>query len=769
MDYTQRGEHFEHCNMIDYFVNSYEVDIDGRGQGTSSLSPLHNKRQRGRPFHLRVPYLAGHPKALTKQRIVRGTNHNNLPNFIGCYFPARDDADEYPLYCASMLMLLKPWRRLEKDLKQPTESWEGAFADFISRASTQTKQILSGIQYYHKCRASATWHSLSPEMAQALETVETAPDTMVDEEEGSQSLHTTVTEELLAELEASQPTTREEWHGLMAIEAAKVAKIFDGSEGEPRSTTNTEVSNTTTSTLEINDTLPLTSAEKIQQLLSWKQQMAEDVHRQNPGMDPAHSSYEDGASNGKVDVLMPPNRSHATESTVCYLGDEEGAEQSLSAVEPDCLHYDQFRAYDIITGHLESKLAGQNPPPLRMLIHGEPGTGKSKVIQTATQHFLHRGARFMLQKSTYTGIAASLIDGKTTHSIAMISQRKDRALSTERKTKLQTYWKHIQYLVIDEVSMISKSFLAKLSRNISIGKMEEGGVPSQHSFRGVSVILCGDFFQFPPVACAPSEALYFPTTTVHRNQEDSQLGRSIFEEFTTVVSLKEQMRVTDPVWQDFLHNLRLGNIQEHHLSILRTLVLMNNNCVTTNFNDPPWNEASLVTPRHAVRRLWNDTALHKHAKAAAQVVLECHAEDTIKGQPLTLTERYAALLRHQGTVSKQRKQDLPDIIQLTIGMKVMVTQNIETDLDITNGAWGTIVDIWLHTDKSPISRQEPLIKLKYLPVCILVKLDRTRATRLKDLEESVIPVEPTCQPYHINSRTAEGTFVTRTVRCRQFP
>ena len=104
-------------------------------------------------------------------------------------------------------MLLKPWRRLEKDLKQPTEGWEGAFADFISTASTQTKQILSGIQYYHECRASATRHSLSPDMAQALEAVETAPDTMVDEEESSGSLHTTVTEELLAELVVSQPTT----------------------------------------------------------------------------------------------------------------------------------------------------------------------------------------------------------------------------------------------------------------------------------------------------------------------------------------------------------------------------------------------------------------------------------------------------------------------------------------------------------------------------------------------------------------------------------
>ena len=184
-------------------------------------------------------------------------------------------------------------------------------------------------------------------------------------------------------------------------------------------------------------------------------------------------------------------------------------------------------AYDIITAHLDVTLAGQNPPPLHMLIHGEPGTGKSKAIQMATKHFVCRGVRFMLQKSAYIGIAALLIDGKTTHTIAMISPQKDSTVSTESKGKQQAYWKHIKYLVIDEVSMISKSFLAKLSHNISIGKMTEGGIPSAHSFGGANIILCGDFFQFLPVACAPSEALYFPTTTVQCNQEDTQMEQTI--------------------------------------------------------------------------------------------------------------------------------------------------------------------------------------------------------------------------------------------------
>jgi len=69
------------------------------------------------------------------------------------------------------------------------------------------------------------------------------------------------------------------------------------------------------------------------------------------------------------------------------------------------------------------------------------------------------------------------------------------------------------------------------------------------------------------------------------------------------------------------------------------------------------------------------------------------SEDTIKGQPSTLSECYAALKKQHETQSRQHKQDLPDVVHITIGMKVMVTQNAETDLDITNGAWGTIVDI----------------------------------------------------------------------------
>ena len=58
-------------------------------------------------------------------------------------------------------------------------------------------------------------------------------------------------------------------------------------------------------------------------------------------------------------------------------------------------------------------------------------------------------------------------------------------------------------------------------------------------------------------------------------------------------------------------------------------------------------------------------------------------------------------------------------------MKVMVTQNVQTDLDITNGARGTVVNIMLSPDEPPTTATQNIVKPKGLPVCILVKLDRT--------------------------------------------
>jgi hypothetical protein len=200
-----------------------------------------------------------------------------------------------------------------------------------------------------------------------------------------------------------------------------------------------------------------------------------------------------------------------------------------------------------------------------MILYGEGGTGKSKVIQTVSDAFEQAGAYFIqhnvnqshqvirtgahhtLVKSAFTGVAASLIGGKTTHNIAFISLSSRNRLGDETRLKLQAFWKDKKYLIIDKFSMISKSFLAKMAKNISIGKQtletDEDGL----SFGGLNVILCGDLHQFPPVAKGNRDHLFRPTDP-NRDLKECQIGRAIYEQFNTVVILKEQKRVTDPVW-----------------------------------------------------------------------------------------------------------------------------------------------------------------------------------------------------------------------------
>ena len=57
----------------------------------------------------------------------------------------------------------------------------------------------------------------------------------------------------------------------------------------------------------------------------------------------------------------------------------------------------------------------------------------------------------------------------------------------ETRTKQAKIWEHRHYLALDEISMISKDFLALLARNIAIEKES----PEDRSFGGISVIMLG--------------------------------------------------------------------------------------------------------------------------------------------------------------------------------------------------------------------------------------------------------------------------------------
>ena len=137
--------------------------------------------------------------------------------------------------------------------------------------------------------------------------------------------------------------------------------------------------------------------------------------------------------------------------------------------------------------------------------------------------------------------------------------------------------------------------------------------------------------------------------------------------------------------------------------------------------------------------------------------------------PLTVQERLAAEIQHKKH-KRERRRHLPDQVKLAVGMKVMVTLNLATDLDITNGARGVIMKIVLHPAEPPIADASE-VQLTWLPTFIVVKLDHTWMPRLEGLDECKIPIEPAEQTFNIELAGGDQEWrgLKKVVKRRQFP
>ncbi|THG93982.1 hypothetical protein EW026_g7391 [Hermanssonia centrifuga] len=582
---------------------------------------------------------------------------------------------------------------LNRDLKHIEETWTAAFDEFMRNSSPKVHRLVANIEYPHECRVAAdlaraesdipTDDVVSPGVMPGLDDLALGEGAAVDV--GGR----TITEESITEIYEKLTPHTEVNHARQAIEIAKGMRIF-----------NRHMSEWTVA----GEGMANAVGGDIVNLSMWKEQMKKDVLAQNAEEDPPATSSTSSASTATITQLTAGPASLTSGIMGAAVVPSIAAVGVMTGVHPSILRDDQFRAFDVIRWHLDETLADRNPPPLRMVLYGEGGTGKSKVIQTVTEAFAQRGVKYMLAKTAYTGVAASLIDGKTINTLMSIPVRANGAAMSDRvKTRVQAAWKHKRYLIVDEYSMIPKSLLQAMEKHVSIGKAGSTSYREECTFGGVNVILCGDLHQFPPVAKGKAECLFTQQDAVN-DTEHSALGRRIYEEFTTVVVLKEQMRVTDPVWRDVLVHLRRGEMEARHLEVLRSLVLTTSN-TGVNFANGPWTEASLVTPRHAVRQKWNQESARKFAADGQQVVFICSAEDTVKqgkdrSQALSVAERYAVACRAAGGKVQQRK-NLPREVEIFVGMSVLVTNNLETDLDLTNGARGEIVGITLDADEPP--------------------------------------------------------------------
>ena len=132
--------------------------------------------------------------------------------------------------------------------------------------------------------------------------------------------------------------------------------------------------------------------------------------------------------------------------------------QFTTTADPGNLEGKQLATYNLIKHHFESN----DPTPLRMIISGTAGTGKSYLI-----HCLRLLLRNKVHVVAPTGVAAFNVQGNTLHSFLCLPTRGEfKDLQGEPLNRLQQSLAGMQYMIIDEISMVGRKMFGQIDRRL---------------------------------------------------------------------------------------------------------------------------------------------------------------------------------------------------------------------------------------------------------------------------------------------------------------
>ncbi|KAI6116457.1 hypothetical protein F5141DRAFT_1213054 [Pisolithus sp. B1] len=332
-----------------------------------------------------------------------------------------------------MLALTKPWRQLS-DLKSSHQCWSSELEQWLLDAPSYVQTLVAGIQYYYDAKLAGEAKSekvgffMDDEDQEGIE-----PESLDDSTIMHHSSQETLTEEDVLQYETVQVPTCEDAHGYEAVIIGLEQSVFTVQDWNVNSNT---------------AGVQIATGGDLTMLGNWQQTMASYMAETNVELEEDNIQHTGDISSLDTLQLMDDI------GDVLTLSSNTSFHEALEPIEETNLLEDQQRAFDIIHWHLLETKAGHTPPTLQMIIPGEGGVGKSKTIQTITEDFQRQGLAHILVKGAYTGIAASMIDGKTLHVLGMIPLN-GRPQSAKVQKKLTDFWQTKDYLIIDEISMVS--------------------------------------------------------------------------------------------------------------------------------------------------------------------------------------------------------------------------------------------------------------------------------------------------------------------------
>ena len=281
-----------------------------------------------------------------------------------------------------------------------------------------------------------------------------------------------------------------------------------------------------------------------------------------------------------------------------------------------------------------------------VFLTGPAGSGKTFVLNEFIRRAKSDGKHVAVTATT--GLAASHLGGATIHAwsgMGIHDELPNKFFDHLPKGRREIIEK-TDVLIIDEISMLHDFRLDVIN---AIAKTVRR---SDKPFGGIQIILCGDFFQLPPV-----------------NRGDSRTGGFVvhaeaWQELTPVICyLEEQHRQNDADFLSILNALRAGDIRRHHAEAL------------LGRQDATLGDDQEITELHTVNidvdRI-NNTKLQ-----------QLSGDEVVYGMETTGSENYVATLK--------RSCLAPEELRLRKGALVMCIKN-SLERKYVNGSIGKVID-----------------------------------------------------------------------------
>jgi ATP-dependent DNA helicase PIF1 len=294
-----------------------------------------------------------------------------------------------------------------------------------------------------------------------------------------------------------------------------------------------------------------------------------------------------------------------------------------------------------------------------ILLTGAAGTGKTYLLNQFIRRAREDGKSVAVTATT--GLAATHLGGNTIHAWSGIGVHDelpkyfaDRMSKSRRELIMKA-----DVLIIDEISMLHDYRLDMVEEALRQAR----GNPEP--FGGMQVILCGDFFQLPPV------------NRTEGKQGSFVVSSKVWQSGSFAICyLQEQYRqADDQLYAEILNGIRAGQLMRSQLEMLQARAKA--------IDEPFTTRTRLLTT--------NADVDHINLQHLDEI------EDEVHEYAMTTTggKRYVEQLK--------RSCLAPEILQLKLGASVMCIKNSQ-DRKYVNGSLGEVVDFEEDTDY-------PVIKL----------------------------------------------------------